>query len=874
MLPPRSRAVLHGGTKFTIGIAVVILLANLFVAGLAGLSIYQSRMQYESRVAIQTRNLSESVSLTIGSMLDKAAVLLYAVKQEMERQLAGGTIDERALNGFIHDGVRQVPELDGLRVVDAGGRFVYGDRVVSGTTVSVADREYFKLARDRAGCGLIVSKPLLARSSHKWVFNLVSRVNHPDGTFAGAVIGAVSLDSIQKLFCTFDLGINGVLTLRDGDLAIIVRQPEIPGVESSIGNKTLSRQFTALIAAGNTSGTYINPGSIDPVERTFSFNKLPRYPLYVTVGLAHGDILASWRNETRIMLTMVVLFMLASLLSGLIMVRSHRGRLAVEAELVQHRDDLEKIVHQRTSELETKNARLLSEMALRRQADAELRKAAIIMDRMSDAVVWISKEGRFLYVNDAACRMHGYSRDELLTLSVSDIAPRFASDAWQGHWEEVKREGCLPLETTNVRRDGTEFPVEVTANFVVIDGVEYNCGLVRDITDRKEAEAEKQNLLLQLNQSQKIESIGRLAGGVAHDFNNLLMPIFGYCDLLAASLPPESPDLQKVEKITQAASKAKALTQQLLSFGRKQFLEMKTVNVNEVIVDFFEMFRRTIRENIEIRLNLHDTAPLVRADRNQLEQIILNLAINAQDAIEDKGIVTIETAPVVLDEEYARRHANVRPGDYTMLSVSDNGSGMDQETVKHIFEPFFTTKAVGKGSGLGLATVYGLVRQHEGHIWVYSEVGKGTVFKIFLPATDHLPKSETVAPAAPPEAVSPGRSVLLVEDNDMVRDLVFQALDGCGCEVIVAEGPQQAIEKAANRDIHLLLTDVVMPDMNGPELYAKLAAGHPGLKVLFMSGYTDNVMAQHGVLEEGTNFIQKPFAIKELIQRINAIVST
>jgi signal transduction histidine kinase/ActR/RegA family two-component response regulator len=389
--------------------------------------------------------------------------------------------------------------------------------------------------------------------------------------------------------------------------------------------------------------------------------------------------------------------------------------------------------------------------------------------------------------------------------------------------------------------------------------------------EQQKAAEEKKHLLEQLAQSQKMESIGRLAGGVAHDLNNLLTPILGYADLLKREYSHNARAVERLDHILSASEKAKRLIQQLLSFSRKQILDMKTIDLSQVLSSFYEILRRTIRENIDIRMHLSQERHGIRADKNQLEQIIMNLAINAQDAIEGNGSITFETAPVVLDEEYARQNAGVRPGRYFMLAVSDNGCGMDNETLSQIFEPFFTTKGVGKGSGLGLATVYGLVKQHEGNIWVYSEPGKGSIFKIYFPMVSDRPADE---PAAVPDhcVLAMNCAILLVEDNKMVKDMVRDVLNNCGCTVIEAGGPRQALEMVNGKHLDLLVTDVVMPDMNGPELYRRLREFFPALKVLYMSGYTQNVIAHNGVLGQEVNFIQKPFAVHDFVRKIEEIV--
>lgn len=396
--------------------------------------------------------------------------------------------------------------------------------------------------------------------------------------------------------------------------------------------------------------------------------------------------------------------------------------------------------------------------------------------------------------------------------------------------------------------------------------------LADNLDERKAAEGDLKKLEEQLFQSQKLESIGRLAGGVAHDFNNMLTPIMGYAEILMSRTEPGSRDFEMLDSIKKAADKSRVLTQQLLSFGRKQILDMKTIDLNEVINSFYGILRRTIREDINLRLCLTNDQIGVRADRNQIEQILMNLAINAQDAITNKGTITIETAPVTLDNEFVRQHAVVKAGKYLMLAFSDNGCGMDQETISKIFEPFYTTKELGKGTGLGLATVYGLVRQHGGNIWVYSEINSGSTFKLYFPAVGGQPEPEEEISSEEVNLSAGGTTILLVEDDEMVRSMVCDLLQKLGFDVIAPENPKQALKISEGLQIDLLISDVVMPGMTGPELYRKLLKSHGKLKVLYMSGYTDDVIVHHGVLDEGIDFIQKPFAINALAKKIDSVL--
>ena len=858
---------------FVARLVAATLLLNLFVIGLAGFSLYQSRRQYESRAATQTQNLSRSLGLTIAAIIDKTNIALFSAQRDIERQIGNGSIDGQSLNQYILDQQEKIPEIDGMRIVNARGEIAYGDRVVPGPRVCIADRDFFLYARLNPKAGLIITKPMIGRISKHWVFYIARRINNPDGSFAGIAAASISLDYLSKLFSSFDLGREGVVTLRDGALAVVVRYPEPAGGKRSIGSIKVSHELKKLIQGGQASGTYKTSGSLDTVERTFSYSKISHYPLIVNAGLATSGYLAPWYNEVKQMLSLLSLFILGSLASAWSIYRNWKREKIVEAQLHEYREHLEETVRERTIELETKNICLAEEMVLRRQAEADLKKAAIVLDRMPDAVEWISREGKFLYVNDAACRTLGYSREELLSMSIFQVAPCYDPRSWRLHWEELKREGYLNRELANKCRNGEVVPVEVTANYLEFDGSEYNCAIIRDISERKEAEAEKRHLMAQLNQAQKIESIGRLAGGISHDFNNLLTPILGYSEMLMGSLAPDSIDHGRVNNIMQAADRAKILTQQLLSFSRKQILEMKAVDLNVVIVSFYEILRRTIPESIDIRLGLTENSYGIHADSNRLEQIIMNLTINAKDAINGKGVITIETGLVTLDDEYVRQHAEVTPGRYLMLAVTDSGSGMDQETLNHIYEPFFTTKRVGKGTGLGLATVYGIVKQHKGHIWVYSELGKGTVFKIYFPVLDDLPAQEIAAVCAITEAGVDGGCILMVDDNEMVRAVVSDLLGSHGYKILVADGPKQALRMSGGEQIDLLLTDIVMPDMDGLELHRKLLETHEGMKVIFMSGYTDNVIADFAVHNEVVHFVQKPFSADGLINKIHAVLN-
>jgi two-component system cell cycle sensor histidine kinase/response regulator CckA len=391
-------------------------------------------------------------------------------------------------------------------------------------------------------------------------------------------------------------------------------------------------------------------------------------------------------------------------------------------------------------------------------------------------------------------------------------------------------------------------------------------GTVQDMTDLRRLEH-------QLRQAQKMEAVGQLAGGVAHDFNNLLTVINGYSDLILSRLGPDDPNRGLVAEIQRSGERAATLTGQLLAFSRKQLLQPVVVDLNVVLASVVTLLKRLIGEHIELVLVQAESLGRTKVDPAQFEQTIINLAVNARDAMPDGGRLTIETATVELDDDYVRLRPYVRPGSYVQVSVSDTGHGMDEAVRTRIFEPFFTTKPAGEGTGLGLAMVYGFVKQSGGHIEVYSEVGHGTSVKIYLPRTDDAPPLDA-GPQAPARSVQGTETVLLVEDEDAVRTLAEVVLQSNGYAVLVARQGEEALEMAAAHrgPIHLLVTDLVMPHMGGRELAEQLAGTRPGLRVLFMSGYPDEASMQHGLPGAGAGFLQKPFSPIALARKVRDVL--
>ena len=468
---------------------------------------------------------------------------------------------------------------------------------------------------------------------------------------------------------------------------------------------------------------------------------------------------------------------------------------------------------------------------------------------------------RFLAVNNAALDHYGYSAEEFLQMTIKDIRPENDVPELLENVARVTSGLDRAGMWCHRKKDGTPILVEITSHVIGFAERKAELVMVNDITDRKHAEAEKENLQNQLHQSQKIESVGRLAGGVAHDYNNMLSVIIGRAELAKMrSRKPESLH-NDLDQILGAAMRSRDITQKLLAFARKQIIAPRVLDLNETVESMLTMLKQLLGENIDLVWQPKESLWPVEMDPTQIDQILANLCINARDAIADVGKMTIETDRVSLDQAYCRDHSGFIPGDFVMLAVSDDGCGMDKEILDRIFEPFFTTKGLGEGTGLGLSMVYGVVKQHNGFINVYSEPDEGTTFKIYLPRYTGQIAEEREA-VGRELLKGQGETVLVVEDETTILTLIEEMLTDFGYRVLAANAPSEALELANAHpgEIQLLVTDVVMPEMNGRVLAGRLQSMHPQLKCLYMSGYTANVIAHHGVLDKGIHFIQKPFS--------------
>ena len=509
----------------------------------------------------------------------------------------------------------------------------------------------------------------------------------------------------------------------------------------------------------------------------------------------------------------------------------------------------------------------LRDVSQRVQAEQGLRQLGAIVNSSEDAIISQDLDGVITTWNSGAEKMFGYAASEIVGLNASILLPPKLREELSQQVEQVKKGESWRGETVRVRKDGRHIDVGLSISLLKGEkGTRPGLSMIaRDITERKRLEE-------QLRQSQKMEAIGRLAGGVAHDFNNLLSVIVGYSYLIHANTTPDQPAHSSAQEIMTAAGRAGALTRQLLTFSRKQVLQPEVLDLNSVLKNMDEMLPRLIGEDIDLRIVRGQDLRRVKLDPVQIEQVIMNLVVNSRDAMPNGGKLTIETMDVSFDERDATHHG-VAPGQYVLLAVSDTGEGMDEKTQKLIFEPFFTTKEPGKGTGLGLSTVYGIVSQVKGHIWVYSEPGNGTTFKIYFPATVEAAAEDHVASGSKPTLCGT-ETVLVVEDSELLRNLITQFLRDSGYKVLIAPDGQQALQVADEcaGAIDLLLTDVVMPVLGGQELAAKLSTKYPDLAVLFMSGYTDSALVHQGAIEGDRSFLQKPFSPDVLLARVREVL--
>lgn len=503
-----------------------------------------------------------------------------------------------------------------------------------------------------------------------------------------------------------------------------------------------------------------------------------------------------------------------------------------------------------------------------------------LFENAAQGIISVGRAGNIRSVNPMAERLFGYDHEELLGKHIDVLLPDSMRAAHTRHRNDYfdspqNRPMGQGLDLHGRRKDGVVFPVEISLSHIETNEGGIAVAFINDITERHSALREKEKLEHRLEHATKMEAVGRLAGGIAHDFNNLLTALSGFSEIVLDELPEDHPLYEGARETYKTCQRSASLVRRLLAVSRRQILQPQILDVNAKIAEIQKMLRGLLGEDVELKVKLGKKLRFVRADESQIEQVLLNLVVNARDAMPQGGRITIETTSVDIDDAFVEHHVGIRRGPHVLLTVSDTGEGMDESTLEHIFEPFFTTKEKGKGTGLGLATVYGIIQQSNGNIWVYSEPGHGTAFKIYLPQVDragHRPGEEAEG-AREPEGTE---TILVVEDENTVRLVTVSNLKKAGYNVLAARDGDEALRIASEHDglIELVLTDVVMPRMNGPEVVKRLHERFPSIKCVYMSGHADDALVHHGVIEEGLAFVEKPFTREELSHRIREVLDS
>lgn len=951
-----SRQVLPFQKRFLSVLVTGFFVLNLFVGTLSVFLLSQSQVLFEKQAAINTQNLSLTLERYISGDIDKIKFALVTVKNECEHGLPG-QIDKKQIDAIIGPQLSMIPFVAGFRIADGQGNIIYGTALPQGATFTAAGRDYFIRHKSFPNVGLDISKPILGRIVGKPIVVFSMRLDNPDGSFAGVVFANISMDYFAASFSKVNVGNNGAITLRDGNMDIFARYPVSKNNGAMIGSTTISYELKNILRVGQGTGTYDTITSSDGIARKFSFLKFSIYPLYIFVGQAKDEYMAGWRRQLVDVVALDAVFFLGALMSAWLIYATWMSQKGAEEKLrlseerfrtifeespvgiamlgkereifltnqcyrdflgysaaeirekgpsgLLHPDDLAPSLElsdklrsgqcplfhleqrylrndgrvvwsdTRISALRDHLGQVIytigwvQDITARKEADRVLQESeARFRTLIEEAPLAIgtSRGGVNLYANGKYLKMFNFVRPD-------DIAGRRVANHWAPQWQALidesapQRSKPAPPEVVGVARraDGSPFPAEITVTVMDLPDGRATVAFITDLTERKKLEE-------QLVQSQKMESIGRLAGGVAHDFNNKLTVIMGHALLALTQTVPVKVQ-ENLEEIQKAAEQSADLTRQLLAFARRQTISPKLINLNDCIAAMLKMLQRLIGEDIQLVWVPAPGLWTVRMDPSQVDQILANLCVNARDAIADTGRVTIETQNCVVDSPPGTE-CEIIPGNYVRLNVQDSGCGMDGETRAHIFEPFFTTKSLGKGTGLGLATVFGIIQQNNCFIDVFSHSGQGSTFSIFIPCQG---VAEPVQGTGGRNGLFPGgkERILVVEDEKSVSDLISAILKTQGYTVLVANTPKDAIQLVTETDhkIHLLISDVILPEMNGRDLADRLGQLKVIDSCLFMSGYTADIISHHGVLDEKVNFIQKPFSPADLTLKVRTILA-
>ena len=835
------------------------------------------------RADSQARRNAEQVALQlaqrIATRIDDHVSVVDALLITLSRVVRIDSSERAFNNGFLASVSRDLSKVRflNLTVADSAGQVVgLSNSPRSGALLSVADRKYFREAVATRGLG--IGEPMIGRVNGQYAIGIARAVLAPDGHVRGVVLASTMLAQLRALLIPANLPAEAVVTLLDERGVVLAR--------TQGGASWQGRDISALSSTRETLAAREGVKEVvgvDGVVRLSGFATATRVPWHVFVGIPKAVVLQSVQAQVQEAILLGLASLLLSLgLAGLLARRisgpvlaltadadafasgdlSHRSRVVAEGELGQ----LVETFNRMAAALEGRSVEL---------TESERRYRALFETLPLPIWIFNVRSLRFLAVNQAAVERYGYSREEFFAMTVLDIRPPEDSERLSGIVRSPKGARVVGQSSRHLTRSGELLDVEITAEDLTVGPDRSRLVVAVDVTLRNRTQSALRDSQAQLRQSQKMEAVGSLAGGIAHDFNNLLTAILGYCDLALESLADGMPASDDVEEIRRAARRAAELTHQLLAFSRRQVLKPSVFALNTAVEETEKILRRLIRESIELKLSLQPDSPLVRADPAQVEQVILNLAVNARDAMERGGRLMLATGECSFAHSRPVASGVLAAGRYATLSVNDTGTGIAPEVRERLFEPFFTTKARGHGTGLGLATVYGIAQQSGGGVDVESVPGEGSTFTVYFPVAL---ESEVAAmtPRLQQTSARGEGTILLAEDDDAVRAIARTTLERAGYVVLAANDGASAlaIARAHEGPIDLLLTDVIMPVVNGRELAQAMTSLRPGIPVLFVSGYTDNVLADYGLPSADQALLDKPFTPASLTAAVASLLGS
>ncbi|MCM0083627.1 ATP-binding protein [Geomonas sp. Red32] len=873
-----SAATSRANSNVLFRLVAVVLLLNLFVASLAALSLGQSKRQYLERAAQDSKNLSEALGYSITGLVDTIDVALLAAVDEAEREIAAGGIKPSDFSRHLSRLQERLPEVVALRMANARGDLIYGAGVPDGH-FTLADRPFFQQLRDDPRAELVISSPVMGRVTPKLIIAFARRINNPDGSFAGVISCPVAVDTIRTMLSAIDVGPTGGISLRDGNMRIMVRHQGTSGDTKVIGVSKISPELRLLLQEGRQRGTFYTPLSWDGVPKMVSFLKVGRYPLYVLVGLAEKDFLAPWRRDLFRMSCLVGVFVLVTVLLSRRIYYGWQSEVSAQEALRFSRDTLELRVAERTEELDRTNRRLSRELAERKTIEEARDKALVLLETLlasspTGIQVFDGATGDCVVANETLAAMVGGTRSRLLSQNFR-ILGSWKSSGVDAIAEEVLVTGVTRhLERPFVTTFGRSVYFDFFISRCEVDGCPHIMMVVVDVTEHKQLQLEKQRMEEQMRHVQKLESLGVLAGGIAHDFNNILMVVTGNADLALMRLPEDSPARDNIAQIEVAAGRAAELARQMLAYSGKGKFLIEELDLSHLVKEMGQMLEVSISKKTALKYDFQQPLPAISGDASQLRQVVLNLVMNASEAIGEKaGVITLATGSIDCDREMLSDSwidDSLPEGRYVVLEVSDTGCGIEPGNIQKIFDPFFTTKFTGRG--LGMAAVLGIVRGHRGAIKVESEVGKGTTFRVLLPALA-LPAQRPVT--QPGDGLFSGEgTVLLVDDEENIRKLGGHMLSAMGFEVLVARDGREALEVYGRhgQEIVCVLLDLTMPEMDGEQTLKELRLIDTSVPVIVASGYSEYEVAEK-FSEEGVAFIQKPYRLMEMSNKLREVLS-